>query len=190
MNTPKTSQKRQDIIDTALKLFNQYGYVSVGVDKIIAESGVAKMTFYKFFPSKDDLIKETLITRDKMIRQDIEKTIASTAPKKKSNTPHLDALFDWYASWFDSKDFYGCMFIKATDEFVDNEELNKIVREHKDWMNYKVVDILKKDNAETSPKLAKQICVLLDGAIVDKTIYKDSSILETSRSFVHKMITG
>lgn len=190
MNNPKTSQKRQDIIDTALKLFNQYGYVSVGVDKIIAESGVAKMTFYKFFPSKDDLIKETLITRDKIIRHDIEKAIASNASKKKSNTPHLDALFDWYASWFDSNDFYGCMFIKATDEFVDNEELNKIVREHKDWMNYKVVDILKKDNAKPSPELAKQICVLLDGAIVDKAIYKDSTVLETSLSFVHKMITG
>ena len=43
--------KKEDIINTALELFNQIGYNATGVDKIIAESNVAKMTFYKYFPS-------------------------------------------------------------------------------------------------------------------------------------------
>jgi len=45
--------KKEDIINTALDLFNQIGYNATGVDKIIAESNVAKMTFYKYFPSKE-----------------------------------------------------------------------------------------------------------------------------------------
>ncbi len=45
--------KKEDIINTALELFNQIGYNATGVDKIIAESNVAKMTFYKYFPSKE-----------------------------------------------------------------------------------------------------------------------------------------
>jgi hypothetical protein len=44
--------KKEDIITTALNLFNRYNYSSVGVDRIISESGVAKMTFYKYFHLK------------------------------------------------------------------------------------------------------------------------------------------
>ena len=44
--------KKEDIINTALKLFNSHSYNSIGVDRIISESGVAKMTFYKILPIK------------------------------------------------------------------------------------------------------------------------------------------
>ena len=50
--------KKEDIINTALNLFNSHSYNSIGVDRIISESGVAKMTFYKYFPSKAKLIEE------------------------------------------------------------------------------------------------------------------------------------
>lgn len=53
--------KKEDIINTALDLFNQIGYNATGVDKIIAESNVAKMTFYKYFPSKESLIMEGFV---------------------------------------------------------------------------------------------------------------------------------
>ncbi|SSR84832.1 Putative transcriptional regulator [Acinetobacter baumannii] len=56
--------KKEDIINTALELFNQIGYNATGVDKIIAESNVAKMTFYKYFPSKESLIMECLHHRN------------------------------------------------------------------------------------------------------------------------------
>ncbi|MDC5569319.1 TetR/AcrR family transcriptional regulator, partial [Acinetobacter baumannii] len=55
--------KKEDIINTALELFNQIGYNATGVDKIIAESKVAKMTFYKYFSSKEVLIEECLRRR-------------------------------------------------------------------------------------------------------------------------------
>ncbi|WP_335962253.1 TetR/AcrR family transcriptional regulator, partial [Acinetobacter haemolyticus] len=57
--------KKEDIIATALYLFNRHNYSSVGVDRIISESGVAKMTFYKYFPSKENLIEECLSRRNK-----------------------------------------------------------------------------------------------------------------------------
>lgn len=186
----KTSKKRQDIVDTAMRLFNQYGYVSVGVDRIIAESGVAKMTFYKFFPSKDDLIKETLITRDQLIREGINKAISQISKKEQTTTPHVDALFNWYDNWLNSDTFHGCMFIKASDEFGDNKELNGIIREHKDWLNQKIYEILEKDNAKASDNLAAQIGFLLDGAIINKSIYKDSDAIRNSHSLVHQIINA
>ncbi len=63
--------KKEDIINTALDLFNQIGYNATGVDKIIAESNVAKMTFYKYFPSKESLIMECLHHRNINIQNSI-----------------------------------------------------------------------------------------------------------------------
>ncbi|EPP0629218.1 TetR/AcrR family transcriptional regulator, partial [Acinetobacter baumannii] len=52
----KKQSKREIILDTATQLFIQESYIAVGIDRIIAESNVAKMTFYKYFPSKEELI--------------------------------------------------------------------------------------------------------------------------------------
>jgi len=62
--TGQPMSKRETIITTAMTLFNQKSYTSIGVDKIIAESNVAKMTFYKYFPSKESLIMECLHHRN------------------------------------------------------------------------------------------------------------------------------
>ena len=53
-------EKRQILIDTATRLFSQDGYHAVGIDRILAEAGVAKMTLYKYFPSKKELVVEVL----------------------------------------------------------------------------------------------------------------------------------
>lgn len=63
--------KKEDIINTALNLFNKIGYNATGVDRIIAESNVAKMTFYKYFPSKESLIMECLEHRNINIQNSI-----------------------------------------------------------------------------------------------------------------------
>ena len=50
------SDKEEAVLVAATRLFSEFGFHSVVVDTIVAESNVAKMTFYKYFPSKDDLI--------------------------------------------------------------------------------------------------------------------------------------
>src|SRR5262245_2695423 len=62
--TRPTSEARQRILETADRLFYQEGVRAVGVDRIIAEAGVAKMSLYKHFPSKDDLILAVLKHRE------------------------------------------------------------------------------------------------------------------------------
>ena len=58
--TKSTSEARQRVLETADRLFYQDGIRAVGIDRIIAEAGVAKMSLYKHFPSKDDLILAVL----------------------------------------------------------------------------------------------------------------------------------
>lgn len=56
------SQARQRLLETADRLFYQDGVRAVGIDRVIAEAGVAKMTLYTHFPSKDDLILAALVS--------------------------------------------------------------------------------------------------------------------------------
>lgn len=178
------SAKKQAILTTATRLFNQYGYNNVGIDRIISESQVAKMTFYKYFPSKDNLIRECLIERDHFIRNSIELSIAKASKK----TSRLDILFDWYEDWFKSHDFYGCMFIKAMDEFGSNEQLNYIVKQHKYWLASYIKNALQDYDMGDKDSMSLQIMLLLDGAIVNENTYHDGKAIKVARQLTQQVL--
>lgn len=83
--------KKDDIIHTALYLFNSHSYNSIGVDRIISESGVAKMTFYKYFPSKAKLIEECLHRRNMNIQDSLGAAIAQC--EKDDYLGHIKTIF-------------------------------------------------------------------------------------------------
>lgn len=107
------AQKRQHIVETAYRLFKRDGFHATGIDKIIAEAEVAKMTMYRHFPSKEGLIVEVLDWRAERFKQQLDQ-LAEAA-----TTPHENvmAIFDWHERWFDSPDFHGCLFQHALAEF-------------------------------------------------------------------------
>ncbi len=109
------SDKKQQIIETAYRLFRAHGYHAVGIDRIIAEAGVAKMTMYRHFPTKDALIVAALAMRQKRFEAELDAAERAGAGVDKA----LDAIVDWYRDWFDSPDFHGCAFAHALAEFGD-----------------------------------------------------------------------
>ncbi|MDR3323549.1 MAG: TetR/AcrR family transcriptional regulator, partial [Zoogloeaceae bacterium] len=114
--------KRQLILNTALVLFRAYGYRAVGIDRVLAESGVAKMTLYKYFPSKTALIAAVLEERDR----DFLQSLTAFVQARQTPQAQLRALFLWHYRWFQDASFNGCMFINAVAEFP---ELNLAVRQ-------------------------------------------------------------
>ena len=133
--------KKEDIINTALNLFNSHSYNSIGVDRIISESGVAKMTFYKYFPSKAKLIEECLVTRNQNLQQSLEATIAACDPS--DYLSHIRAILEWYHAWFHSADFNGCMFQKAVEEIskIYPSSLQPAI-DYKEWLKGKLCQAL------------------------------------------------
>jgi AcrR family transcriptional regulator len=108
---------RERVLETAYKLFSQHGTRAVGVDRIIAESGVAKMTLYRNFASKDDLILAFLERREeRWTRGWLQESVESRA-----STPaeRLLAIFDVFGEWFARDDFEGCSFINVMLELDD-----------------------------------------------------------------------
>lgn len=109
------SEARQRILDRAYELFSHRGVRAVGVDELIESAGVAKATFYKHFPSKDDLVLAFLEQREERWTRDWVEAEA----KRRADTPEaqLMAIFDLFDEWFHQKDFEGCSFINVLLEF-------------------------------------------------------------------------
>ena len=154
--------KRAVLVTTATELFAQGGYTAVGIDRIIAEAGIAKMTLYKYFKSKSDLILEVLTQRDLFFRTSLMAYVDQQqgAPEK------IRALFVWHEQWFRRKDFNGCMFINAAAEFHDRKNpVHKISALHKQLIIDYIASLLAETQGARAPRLAAQIGMLLDGAI-------------------------
>lgn len=113
MRAKASPNKRQHIIETAYGLFRDNGYHATGIDRIIAEANVAKMTMYRHFPAKDELIIAVLndrATRFEAQLDDLAQTVMTPAAK-------ISTIIDWYDRWFHRPDFHGCLFAHALAEF-------------------------------------------------------------------------
>jgi AcrR family transcriptional regulator len=119
-----TRSARDRILDTAYELFSRHGVRAVGVDTIIAESGVAKMTLYRHFASKDELVLAFMDAREQRWTQDwveVESGRRATAPADR-----LLVIFDLFDEWFRRDDFEGCSFINVLLEIDDRDHMLNI----------------------------------------------------------------
>lgn len=159
-----TSIRRDHLVDTALKLFSRYGFHATGIDRILSESGVAKMTLYKHFKSKDELIIAALRRRDELHRNWLTREVESlaTAPRDR-----LLALYTALAAWFKSDNFAGCCFINATAEYADRDcAIHVAAAEHKRMIRAYILELAIATGAKSADELTDQLMLLMEGAIV------------------------
>jgi AcrR family transcriptional regulator len=175
---------REAVLHTATRLFYKAGVRAIGVDRIIAESGVAKATFYRHFPSKDELVAVALSARDAPTR---EWFIAQAEARADADgiSPVL-ALFDVLFAWFATPSFNGCPFARTALELTGNEQVRAIAAEHKNeleaWLAQSLGDGLNSEHAATN---AKALMLVLDGAIVRALIERDpESVARAARAAV------
>ena len=157
------SKRRDHLVDTALKLFNRDGYHATGIDKILAESGVAKMTLYKHFRSKDELILAALRLRDERFRNWFMRAV-----ERRGRTPRdrLLAIFDAMEEWFRNEECPGCMFINASAEFAKNDDpIHAVAAEHKRLLFGYIRDLATAAGAKNPEELAQGLMLLREGAV-------------------------
>src|ERR1700754_3862276 len=99
---------RERILETAYQLFSRHGTHAVGVDAIVAGAGGAKMSLYRNFGSKDELILAFLRRREQVWGQDW--LVAEVAARTNDPAERLLAIFDVCGEWFAREDFEGCAF--------------------------------------------------------------------------------
>jgi AcrR family transcriptional regulator len=161
---PDAAEKRQHIVETAYRLFKRDGFHATGIDKIIAEAAVAKMTMYRHFPGKDGLIVEVLDWRRERFNRQLDRLAdaETTLPER------IAAIFDWHERWFDGPDFHGCLFQHALAEFGDPKHavFEAVMRQKRD-LQRRLQGIL----AQALPhkralRVAMTLSMLIEGATV------------------------
>lgn len=162
---------RDKIIQTSLNLFMKHGFHATGIDKIVAEAGIAKMTLYKYFPSKEALILAVLQARDQAWRTWFQSEIEKQNLDSKEK---IFAVFDVLASWFAQEDFRGCTFINVSAEFNTNTHpAHLFAALHKQYVQNYIHDLINELNLEQAGEISRQICLLMDGAIVQAQVAND-----------------
>jgi AcrR family transcriptional regulator len=166
------SGKRQRLIDTATELFAKEGYHAVGVDRIIMESGVAKMTLYNHFASKSDLVLAVLKQREESAAE----SLRAYVNRHEQALARIRAVFLWHEAWFREATFCGCMFINAASEFPDHgDAIHRASAVQKQHVTMLLGELLA-DLFEppVAARLAAQLLILVDGATVTAQISGNS----------------
>ncbi|VAW96143.1 Transcriptional regulator, AcrR family [hydrothermal vent metagenome] len=187
------SVKRDLLVATALELFTKNGYRATGIDKILAESGVAKMTLYKHFKSKDELIIAALRKRDDDFSADLAKKMQSLL-KQQNYDPRIKklmAFFDALHLWIKSDAFYGCNFINASIEFKrEDDPIHVAASAHKKLVIQMIQELLAELHLPDTVYVARSIHMLVEGAIVMAVTIGDKNSALQAKDNAIKILTS
>ncbi len=162
------SEARMRLLATADRLFYAEGVRSVGIDRVIAEAGVAKMTLYTHFPSKDDLIVAVLQYREEKVQAFFHDSMERHSRRSKDK---LRAFFAALKEWFESPGFRGCAFQNAAVELADPKHPgSQFVRDHKRRFFESLRGFVEASVGESGAKVAPMVALLVEGAIVTAVI--------------------
>jgi len=153
---------RQKILETAGDLFFRQGYRAVGVDTIVKETGIAKMTLYRHFPSKDDLIVAYLEQVNWQMQDWMDESVRPHAGRPRDQ---LIAIFNALQVLIKSPLCYGCAFMLTAAEFPELDSPgHKVALAHKQSVRERFESLAVQAGARQPKNLADQLLLLMDGA--------------------------
>jgi AcrR family transcriptional regulator len=175
----RRGEARERILDTAFRLFYAHGVRGVGVDTIIATSGVAKATFYKHFPSKDELAVAYLDRVDELWRGQLRDAAEAAGPDPRAA---LVGMFDALLTVCKQDDFHGCAFINTAAESAPGSPVHARTVRHKAEVRAWVGDIAVRAGARDPAALARALTLLLDGALAEGVLDGDPVAALTAKA--------
>ncbi|WP_330305519.1 MULTISPECIES: TetR/AcrR family transcriptional regulator [unclassified Streptomyces] len=152
---------RERLVRAASRLFYYEGVRAIGVERLIAEAGVTKATFYRHFAAKDDLVVAYLLTKDAYYK-DVAEPLAAAHPPAEA----IDRIFEAIAEHARERGFRGSPFMNAAAEYPDaTHPVRGLVTSHRDWIRTLFQELLTR-LGHTDPKSAAgALLMLYDGAM-------------------------
>jgi len=159
---------KDQVFQTAARLFYQHGYRAIGVDTIAAESGIGKMTLYRHYPSKDDLIVAYLEDSNDVFWNYFEQTTKDVpAPREK-----LLAFFQALQDYATTPACYGCPFLNVATEYPETAYPgHQVALEHKQSVRARFRQLAEEAGATKPETLADQLFLLMDGAYMASRMF-------------------
>jgi AcrR family transcriptional regulator len=181
-------RKRDHLLAVAQRMFCERGFHAVSVDAILEEAGVARMTLYKNFGSKEDLIVATLKREDRMFRQWL---VSAVEAQSNHSEDRVLGLFDALHDRFASDGYYGCAFIRASIEYpAPAHPVHRAAREHKEMIRSYLRGLAAGVEGTDPVTLSEQLYLLFEGAITASQLHGEPWPAEYARRAAEKLLAG
>jgi AcrR family transcriptional regulator len=159
---------KDKVFRTASRLFYQHGYRAIGVDTLAAESGIGKMTLYRHYPSKDDLIAAYLRNSNETFWRNFEAITNGAATAREKLLAFFDALQDYVTT----PACYGCPFLNMAAEYPETAYPgHQVALEHKELVRARFRQLATEAAAQQPEALADQLFLLMDGAYMASRMF-------------------
>jgi AcrR family transcriptional regulator len=185
MKTAEGASARERLLAAADELFYEEGIHTVGIDRVIERAGVAKASLYNVFGSKDELVKAYLGRRHGVTKARITEGLQRYAtPREK-----LIGVFEIQGKTFARPGFRGCAFIGASSESPrPGGPVETAADEYRGWFRGLFLELAREAGARDPAELAKQLCLVYDGAIIGSWMDRDRTAAATARTVATTLV--
>lgn len=174
----KTTDTREKILSTAEQLIYQNGIHATGMDLLVKTSGVARKSIYRYFATKDDVAAAALNERDERWMH----WFRTESDKGDTPSDRILNMFTVLRGWFESDGFRGCAFINTAGEVGDPDDpVRQIAKRHKQQLLEYTLELTEQLNIEQPAALARQLLILMEGAITMSYVMGDSSAADSAK---------
>ncbi len=180
---------RQRLIDSSVRRFYRDGFRNVGIDQILSDVGISKTAFYKHFESKEDLMLAALEEQNRGLQE----TFRRMTCERGGPTPlgQLRALLDVVEHLVESDDFQGCIFVNVAMEFpLPHEPAHIAAAKSKQAIEDMVYSLAVEAGAREPRSLAKELCLIMEGAYVTRQVTGNKQTVEIARRVAHMVIAS
>jgi AcrR family transcriptional regulator len=182
---PRKRSARERLLDTADRLFYEEGVHTVGIDRVLEESGVAKGSLYYNFGGKDALVRAYLQNRHAQWAARIDEQLAAAA----SPAEAILAVFDALADLFAQPGFRGCAFINAAAEAPDGSAEALAAKDFRAWLHQLFAVLVAEAGYHDAGKLTAQLVLLYDGANISAQMDGNPAAADAARDAAAGLLT-
>ncbi|MCU1760874.1 TetR/AcrR family transcriptional regulator [Pseudomonas sp. 14P_8.1_Bac3] len=185
MNEITRNDTRDIILDVTEKLIYKSGIAATGMDLLVKTAGVSRKSIYHYFANKEELIVAALQRRDERWMR----WYRDAVDQAESPAGRLLNLFTVLRTWFDSEGFRGCAFINTSGETGDPQDPVRLVaRQHKQKLLDYVRGLCTEHGVSDPETLARQLLILIDGAITVALVMGDHSAADNAQCMARKLL--
>lgn len=152
--------KRETVLDTAEYLFYEEGFHATGIDRVISEAGVARMTLYNHFPSKEALVESVLERRYRRYLDDLRDAVVA-----RGNRSAMAVIAERHSEWLRTRSRTGCILLKAIGEF---ERHRPAIAERGRVLKRELLTLIEEalsiDGSRRDDALAERVMMVFEGA--------------------------
>jgi AcrR family transcriptional regulator len=185
MNDITSNDTRDIILDVTEKLIYKSGIAATGMDLLVKTAGVSRKSIYRYFANKEELTVAALQRRDLRWMN----WFRTAVDQAETPAERLLNLFTVLKEWFDSEGFRGCAFINTSGETGDPQDpVRRVAKDHKQKLLDYVRELCTDYGAADPETLARQLLILIDGAITVALVMGDHSAADNAQCMARKLL--